>query len=351
MTLHFVYARGIRTSAPHSITQELLPRLRAATPPFGDVILHDLADLRTLTPSSNGNDILLGHPHPDPRTIFAASLRHPGWKRRIVLCPYSHALLELNGWMDDLIEHADTFLAITGKYWFDSMGDSALSHWRYKTRRLDLAVNPQWFPAVKRAWNPPGQRRFLYIGYAAPAKGTDYLAALADANPDLHFGWIGGAGPIPSSSAIEMHGPCDFNLTESLRLIASYDFLISCGRSDANPTTILEALAWGLVPVCTPQSGYQNEKWLVNIPLDDLPIASALLHELNHAPESELSAAISAGRAELSTHYTWDRFGDDVIRTLRELRPARPSDAHWQATAAANRDRLRDFFKTRGGQP
>ena len=263
MAVHFIYARGLRASAPHSITNELVPRLRAA---FGEVKLYDLSQVATITPSEG--DILIGHPHHDIRTALQASIAHPAWKRRAILCPFSHAHLELNGWMDSLVEQADLFLAITGKYWIDTLEDSPLSHWKYKTRRLDLAVNPKWFPAVKRTWNPPGKRKFLYIGYTAPAKGTDYLCQLADANPALHFGWMGG-GFMPTPR-IEILGPCDFNLPESLRLVAGFDFVIACGRGDANPTTLLEGLARGLAPVCTPQSGYRNEPWLVNIPLDNI---------------------------------------------------------------------------------
>ncbi|HVT81896.1 MAG TPA: hypothetical protein VHM90_14715 [Phycisphaerae bacterium] len=333
MAVIFIYARGLRASAPHSITNELAPRLRAA---FGDVKVYDLSQIATIVPQEG--DILIGHPHQDVRTAFQASIGQRGWKRRAVLCPFSHAHLELNGWMDQLVEQADLFLAITGKYWFDTMEDSPLSHWKYKTRRLDLAVNPKWFPAVKRGWNAPGKRKFLYIGYTAPAKGTDYLCQLADANPALHFGWMGG-GFMPTPR-VEILGPSDFNLPESLRLVASFDFIIACGRSDANPTTLLEGLAWGLVPVCTPQSGYRNERWLVNIPLDNVEAASAVLQRLNTAPEEELNAIVARGRAELERHYTWDRFGNDVVAALREPAPSKPTSAEWQERAAANKSLL-----------
>jgi glycosyltransferase involved in cell wall biosynthesis len=342
MTIHLVYAKGVRTGAPHAITNELAARLRASA----DVRVYDLAEVRTIVPQSG--DVLIGHPHHDPRTVFASSVSHPGWARRIVMCPFSHAQVELNGWMDGLVDRADTFLAITGKYWLETMATSAFSHWQYKTRRLDLAVNPEHFPPIKTRWNPPGRRKFLYIGYTAPAKGTDYLVSLAEALPWLNVGWIGG-GFMPTGR-IDVLGPCDFNLPEARRLVAGYDFILATGRSDANPTTLLEGLAWGLVPVCTPQSGYRGEPWVINIPLDDVDRAAAILQRLNDAPEEELAATVARGRAELRSHYTWDRFAADVRSALREPPAVRPSGADWDARAAANRERLRGSAGVGGGK-
>lgn len=341
MTVHFIYAKGLRTNAPHSITNELAPRLRE----LGDVQVYDLAEMQTIRPAQGGGDILLGHPHPDPRSVFQASFVQPGWKKRVVICPFSHRLPELNGWMEALVDEADLFLAITGKYWFETVDASLFSHWKHKMRRLDLAVNPRWFPPIKKAWNPAGSRRFLYIGYTGPAKGTDYLCALAEANPAIHFAWMGG-GFMPSAR-IETLGPCDFNLPEAAALVGSFDFVISCGRSDANPATLLEALAWGLVPVCTPQSGYQGEPWLVNIPNEDVAGASAVLQRLNEASESELDERVARGRSELARHYTWDRFGRDVVAALREDTPARPQNMEWQTRAEANKTKLREILEAR----
>ncbi|MGN6370806.1 MAG: hypothetical protein ACTHN5_21335 [Phycisphaerae bacterium] len=337
MTIHLVYAKGIRTSAPHVITRELSSRLRR----HHNVQVYDLAERRVIVPEPG--DVLIGHPHQDPLSVLTASFAHEGWAKRIIMCPYSHGIPEICAWVDDLVCAADSFLAITGNHWFETMDQSLFSHWKYKTRQLDLAVDPQHFPPLKTRWNPPGKRRFLYIGYSAPAKGTDYLAALADAAPQVHFGWIGGG--TMTTDRIEILGPCDFNLPDARALVAEYDFLITTGRSDANPTTILEALAWGLLPVCTPQSGYRGQPWLVNIPLDDLPAATRILHDLNAAPEDELQHRVTLGRQELQRHFTWQRFAADVMTAIQEpVAPRPPGQSDWEMRAAHNRRKLRELI-------
>ena len=310
MTVHFVYAKGVRHGAPQSITRELAPRLAAA---FGEVQIYDYQEVRTIVPEAG--DILLGHPHADPRTVFQASFRKPGWARRVILCPFAHAIPEAYAWMEPLVDKADQFLAITGKYWMETLAGSAFAHWEKKMRRLDLAVNLEQFQPIKRTWNPCGRRRFLYIGYPGRAKGTDYLCELAEANPALHFAWIGWG--MIGSERVKTLGPCEFALQEALDVVGRHDFVICCGRADANPATILEGLAWGLVPVCTPQSGYRDERWLVNIPLDDVAGASAILRRLNSAPEEELVQYVARGRSALAGEYTWDRFAADVIAALK----------------------------------
>lgn len=341
MTIHLVYAKGIRTSAPHVITRELAVRLGK----HAAVKVYDLAERRVIVPERG--DVLIGHPHTDPASVLAASFSQGGWAKRIVMCPYSHGIPEICAWVDDLVCAADRFLAITGNHWFETMERTLFSHWKYKTRQLDLAVDPRYFPALKSRWNLAGKRRFLYIGYAAPAKGTDYLGALAEANAGIHFGWIGGGAM--GSNRIEVLGPCDFNLPEARELVAGYDFLITTGRSDANPTTILEALAWGIVPVCTAESGYRGQAWVVNVPLDDVAGASRILQELNAAPEAELTERVEAGRRELAQHFTWDRFADDVLAAVREPgSPRPPGDGAWEARAAENRRKLREIAR-RGG--
>ena len=36
---------------------------------------------------------------------------------------------------------------------------------------------------------------------------------------------------------------------KSLKIISEYDFLIHTSNFDANPSTVLEAMSWGLIPI------------------------------------------------------------------------------------------------------
>ena len=191
----------------------------------------------------------------------------------------------------------------------------------------DLAVNRQHYPRLKFAFNPAGQRRFLYIGHTLPYKGTDFLCSLADANPDIHMGWIG-QGEMSSKRVVPL-GTHDFRHFAGRELVAGYDFLLTCGRSDANPTTILEAASWGLIPVATLQSGYYENDWLVNIPLDDVSTASRILNRLNEVSEEELFQRQQSGFRYLDEHYNWDRLAQQVVECLERPKPPEPTDPDW----------------------
>jgi glycosyltransferase involved in cell wall biosynthesis len=305
MTIHLVYVKGNSISTPAAITNELVKRLSFRY----DVKIYDWAEKVVIKPEPG--DILIGHPHPSSNSIFRNSFFQQGWKKRILMNPFAHAYPRYIAYFDDLVLACDDYLAICGRYWNDTISNSIVSHWQPWVTHLDLAVNLQNFPQVKQAFNAPGQRRFLYIGRTTDFKGCDYLSALADANPNITVGWIG-SGKI-SSKRIVAHGSKNFSDEDSLKLVAEYDFLLTCGRSDANPTTILEASAWGLIPVCTPQSGYYQEDWIINIPLDNIEEASKVLRRLNLETDSVLLEYQDRARLVLENHYNWDRFAQQVI--------------------------------------
>ena len=111
-------------------------------------------------------------------------------------------------------------------------------------------------------------------------------------------------------------GYIDFSLERGKELISQYDFMITVGTADANPTTILEAMSWGLVPVCTPTSGYENIPGIVNVPSNDLEGAISVLRQLQKAPEEELLSLVARADEMLKTHFNWDRFCVQVIDAL-----------------------------------
>ncbi len=308
MTIHLVYVKGEKKSTPYAITNELASRLALKY----DVKVYDWADNLEIYPKEG--DILIGHPNPDPKTVFTRNFHKDGWHKRILMNPFAHAYPRYIAYFDDLVTLSDNYLAICGKYWNDTISDSLVAHWKPWFIHLDLAVNTHNFRRVKESFNEAGKRRFLYIGRTADFKGCDFLAKLANENPNIHIGWIGG-GKIDSDKIIA-HGTRDFSQSSSLDLIKEYDFLLTCGRSDANPTTILESAAWGLIPVCTPQSGYYNEDWFVNIPLDDIEKSSEIIQHLNTVDASILIDFQRKSKIALENYYNWDRFARQVIECI-----------------------------------
>jgi glycosyltransferase involved in cell wall biosynthesis len=278
-------------------------------------------------PAADGDDVLIGHPHPAPWTIFQRSMKRRGWRRVLMLSPYHHGDNIQVAFLDPIIRHCDLYLAITGNHWFSSVASSIFAHWQPKMIHLDLAVDRSDFPAIKTTFNPPGQRRFLYIGHSGWTKNTDYLSEIARLMPNTEFAWMGSGPPIPGLKAL---GRQDFRTDPAKSLITAHEFLITVGRADANPATILEAMAWGLIPICTPQSGYSGYPGIVNVPLDNAEQAVAILYELQATPESRLHEMQAANWELLDQHFNWDRFAGQVIGAIESDASPALAPESWQ---------------------
>lgn len=352
MTVHLIYVSGDPVDSTQAIVHETVPRLRARH----DIVVHHPSDPITIEPRPG--DVLIGHPNRYGDCIFRRSFVQPGWARRIVFAPFSYGMPADAALIDDLVMEADLYLAISGDTWWQGLPDSVLSHWRYKMVPFDLGVNRTFYPPLRSHCNPPGQRKFLYIGGADPMKGGDYLAELANRNPDLHFGWLRtGDGRHCLDHSEELQTPAirkrlfAANLTcfegvywrhpEGLKILAEHDFVINCGRSDAMPCEILECAGWGLVPVVTPQSGYAANDWLTHIPLDRPDEASAILQAMNHWPDELLRRKQAAGWAQLDARYNWDRAAEQLHHAIACPIPSMPTDKDWQGRASRNRLALR----------
>lgn len=353
VTVHYVYVHGDsgNIDTTMGIAREVVPFLRARH----DVALHHPNDPVTIDPRPG--DILIGHPNRHGDCVFRRSFARPGWSRRIVFAPMSHAVLTDAALIDDLVAEADIYLGISGAVWMAGMADTLLSHWQHKFIRCGLGVRREHFPPIKSHFNPAGARRILYIGSADILKGGDYLADLADANPDIHFGWVRtgdsrhclGHQENPETPAIRRrmrasrlheHPVIDWRRPDGLKLLSTYDFIIAPSRSEALPCEILEAAAYGLVPLTTWQSGYAEDDWITNFPWGDVAGASATIRQMLDAPEAELQARQTAGRRQLDATYTWRHLADAVELALTIPLPAEPRDTRWQARKAANRKAL-----------
>jgi glycosyltransferase involved in cell wall biosynthesis len=307
-TIHLVYPHGPKISCPDAIGRKLAERLRRRY----SVRLYDWDQFGEIQPGPE--DVLLGHPHPVPWTLFRRSARHPGWKRVIALSPYHHGDIGQVAFLDSIITNVDLYLAITGNYWFNSIGSSVFSHWLPKMIHVDLAVDREDFPPIKHDFNSSGNRRFVYIGHSGWQKNPRYLSQLARMLPETTISWIGsGRKSIKYLKPLGWH---DFRTYQAKRLIAEHDFMLTVSHADANPATILEAMAWGLIPVCTPQSGYEGYIGIVNVPLTDLRRAVELLRELQYLPKKLLKDMQQANWELLDKHFNWDRFARQVVEAI-----------------------------------
>lgn len=327
--IHLVYPHRARISAPDVIGATLARALAR----MDEVATHEVDSFHRIRPAPG--DILVGHAYQFGPTVFRRSVRDPRWARRILLQPYNGDWAQV-GFLDQVIDDCDLFLAITGRYWFDRVPETRAVRWLPKMIHVDLAVDRASFAPVKTKFNPPGKRRVLYIGNDHPGKNIPYLRQIARA-------WEGGidwAGRGVAAPPLRQLGFVDFASAAGRRLVAEYDFLITVGCADANPTTVLEAMAWGLIPICTPTSGYEGEPGIVNVPTNDVAAVRAVLDRLQSADESVLRDLQAAGAARLDAHFTWDRFSAQVIAAIKSnacprLAPRAPESAKAVPTPTA----------------
>lgn len=313
MTVHLVYPCENLIKTPEVIGYNVSHALRAAG---FEVVVHRWDSLRKIQPIEG--DILIGHAHPNPFTIFRRSLSEVGWAKRILMLPFSHDPKQL-GFLRDVVPQCDAFLAITGRYWIDTLNESIFAGWAPRMHHLDLAVNRAHFPRIKEHFNIAGARKFLYIGHTRFFKNTAYLQELAQRFGSERFATIGCV-----LDGISSYGKLNFAEEQSREIIKQYDFLIMTSVSDPNPTTVLEAMSWGLVPVVTPQCGYYNEPGIVNIPLGDPDGALEKLRWLDACPEEVLHDFVRLNDIRLEAHFNWDRFCAQVTRVCLETAEPKP---------------------------
>jgi glycosyltransferase involved in cell wall biosynthesis len=307
MTVHLVYPHGAKIACPEAIGRNVALRLRQ----WGYRVIHyTWDDVRRIRPGDD--DALVGHPHYNPFTVYRRSVKLKGWRRRIAMFPFAHGLLGYAAFADAAVRRSDLTLAICARYWTQTAPQSAYAHWVPKLIQTDLAVDRNDFPVIKRRFNPAGRRRVLYIGHTAKYKNPAFLAQIAQAMPDVEFSWAGGSYNKVDLPGFKRLGGLDFASPQAREIVAAHDFLLTVGISDPNPTTVLEAMAWGLIPVCTPQSGYSDYPDIPNVMPGDLAGAVTVLRGLLAAPEAQLEAMRERNWQMLDTHFTWDRFAGQV---------------------------------------
>ncbi len=209
-------------------------------------------------------DILLGHAHSNPMTIFRRSLKNSKWAKKILIQPYNEDSLQMSH-LYDVVPECDFFLAICGKFWFERLAKSKFKSWKKKMIQIDLGIDKKTYPFIKQKFNKINKRKIIYIGndysYNNFAKNLNYLKKIIDSSGKNIFGSAGNK----QISTEEHYGWLNFKDKKILKIIKKYDFLIQVSKNDANPSTILESMSWGLIPLITKGCGYKeiNKKLII----------------------------------------------------------------------------------------
>jgi hypothetical protein len=294
--------------APLSITAHVYQALRT----LGPTRLYDVRERVTI--DGGPGDVLLGHYLAGDRGgVWQRSLDKGRFALRVAMNPLHHQMPEVCAELDPYVPRVDRIFGIMGPYWYDTWQQSALAHWYPKIVPIDMAIDIRAYPRVKRSFNAPGRRRFLYIGWAGAQKGTHLLSIL--------FGLAKGQtcvaiGPSTPLANVECRRRARFTSEYLARLAGECDFLLVPGVSDANPTVVLEAMAWGFPVCCTPQSGYHGVPEILPLSITDMRHNLRVLEALQEASERDLLDRADAARALVATRYTWDRFESTVLNAL-----------------------------------
>jgi len=307
--------------APQSITYNILKTLSKSY----EVLLYHVDEKQSL--KLGNNDIVLGHFWPDMRTkensnnnwtrydpeqiTNAAILNYPYDKRIFVMTPFNHST-EQSGWAIPLMKQAHHYIGICGDYWVDTLDQSAYAFLQGKMSHLNMGIDIRHYPKVKTGFSKAGKRKFLYIGRISKEKNIDMLEAIAASNKNFYGGYIG-KGVIKGWHQISSSAVLTSKFMSKLAL--EYDFFINASNYDAQATTVLEAMSWGFVVACTPQSGYVEES-IFRLSTNNVEHNIKIIELMNSLDENELQAIVHQYQILLRKKYTWEKFTDKLIKIL-----------------------------------
>jgi len=307
ITIHLIYPTDKhKKSSPWSVGNNLVEALKKNF----EVITHDWADSHQIEPGPT--DILLGHPHPKRNTVFRNSFNFK-WLHRYVICPFTTNPQQMY-FVERYAQYADAFFAICGPYWAKQIKNSNYSYLEDRFIHLNMGVTASDWPALERSFAEPGNRKFAYIGSSLALKGTPFLEEIAARCKTSEIGWIGSSSWLKSSA--KKVGYLNLDTNEGRRAIQDYDFVISPGRSDANPTVLLEAMCLGLIPVCTKESGYDTIENFFTLDYGNLQQALDLIDYLQNLDEQELESRRERNFRDVN-FYSWDAFTGTVINRIQ----------------------------------
>lgn len=302
--------------APHSISYHLLGALKKRAPTrFYSMYEHGVCKVAK-------NDLVLAQPLPlggfgstrpktdDPRSVTSRTIREHRATRNIIIMPYAHDEL-LVSWAHDLLSHTSEVVFIGGKIWSEQWEErSPFADLTFERRiHVDMGIDPIDYPRVKSRFNPKGKRKYLYIGHTSWYKNTNELERIAELIPHFEGGHIGG-GSIRGWKKIANFA--DLTPEYMSKLAEEYDFFVNTSTADAQATTILEQMCFGLIVACTPESGYDHPS-LIRLHTSDTRHNVRILSALQDKDEDELLAITEENRRIAVTQHSWERFTTQIL--------------------------------------
>ncbi len=263
----------------------------------------------------NEGDILLGHAHTNPFTVFRRSINHSNWNKKILLQPYNEDPKQMSH-LYDLIPICDLFISICGSYWFNRIKKSPFKSWKSKMIQLDLALDRKEYPFLKKKINKKFNRKIIYIGndysYNNFAKNLKYLRKIIKEIGSKNFASAGNKQVFDE----KFYGWLDFTKKTSNKKIKNYDFLIQVSNNDANPSIILEAISWGLIPIITKGCGYEEFTKKIFIPNNQTLKAVKKIKKFQEMDKKILFKIQNDNLNILKNKFNWEKFRNKVRKVI-----------------------------------
>ena len=313
------WQRPVRS--PHCISYHLLHKFRSKyAVRFYNIYEHILPKIAPQVifigqPLAKGG---FGEVRPDTddrESVSSKVIRSRNSSSNYLIMPYTHDPLYVS-WVKDLLEdHKGGVIFVGGKIWERDWHKSPFKDVDIKRKiHVEMGIDPNDYPVVKKTFNPKGKRKYLYIGHTAWYKNTKELENIAINMPQYEFAHIGG-GDIKGFKKLS-----DFaSLTpEFMAKIASeYDIFINTSTGDAQATTILEQMCFGMVVACTPETGYDHDS-LVFLSTNDTSRNVKILSDLQEMDESDLLLIAKRNRENAIKFHSWDIFTQKIMKFIEE---------------------------------
>lgn len=309
-TIHLIYPFDLRKNInPWSIGNNIYYSLKDKF----EFNFYSWTSIEKIIPKEG--DILIGHAHTNPYTVFRRSIDNSNWNKKILLQPYNEDPKQMCH-LYDLIPKCDLFISICGSYWFNRVKKSPFKSWKPKMLQLDLGLDRKEYPFFKKNINKKFNRKFIYIGndysYNNFAKNTNYLKNIINKMGSKNFASAGNKKIADE----KFYGWLDFTKKSSLQKIKNYDFLIHVSKNDANPSIILEAISWGLIPIITKGCGYDEFSKKLFIPNNQTLQAVKKIKKFQEISNKTLIEIQKENLNILKKKFNWKRFRNTIRQAI-----------------------------------
>lgn len=309
------WQRPIR--APHSISYHLLHALQG----LSRVRFYSLYERGRIT--LGPDDIFIGQPVPqggfsyegrpetdDPHSVTSATLRHyqGSSHKKALIMPYANDETYIS-WTRTLSSLADRLILVGGDYWRKDTASIPLGDLTgRKVLGVNMCVAPEEYPFIKTSFNPPGQRKFLYVGHTGWYKNIAELERIAAAIPGFQGGHIG-IGEIRGWKKISNFTRLTPDFMQSIA--KEYDIFVNTSSADPQATTILEHMCFGFPIACTAESGYTYDS-VTRLSTTDTSLNCAQLNRLQYEDEAVLKRASRENLEHVVQSHNWKNFTDAI---------------------------------------